>query len=188
MDSKDVSAELRKEVRPLLKDRGFQKFTSRYAWRVHDDRVDVINFQSFSDYKARSVGCTTYSFAVNLGCHLRGIDGAPTFPAVDVSAGYLPREYECQFRGRVRRTFDQPEFSRREIWYVDPEGRYLAKAAHDVRMALAREGLDWFEAFQNVSSVLRMLRESDPSETLWGFGARGSPARVLLLEQLSAKA
>ena len=71
MDSREVSTELRSEVRPLLRERGFQRFTSRYAWRVLDDRVDVVNFQSFSDQKARSLGCTSYSFAVNLGCYLR---------------------------------------------------------------------------------------------------------------------
>ena len=119
---------------------------------------------------------------------MRRINGAPAFPTVDVSAGHLPREYECQFRGRLSRTFEQPELSRRDIWYVDPEGGYRAKAAHDVRMALTRQGFDWFEALQNQASVLRILRESDPSETLWGFGARGSPARALLLEQLSTKA
>jgi hypothetical protein len=188
MNSKDVSAELRKELRPLLKERGFQKFTSRYAWRVHDARVDVVNVQSFNDYMAQGLGCTTYSFAVSLGCYFRRIESAPTFPKVDVSAGHLPRESQCQFRGRLTRTFDQPELSRRDIWYVDPNGRYLARAVHDVRMALAREGLDWFDAFQNQSWVLRTLRESDPSETLWGFGARNSPARMFLIDQLSAKA
>jgi hypothetical protein len=187
MDSKDVSAELRREIRPLLREHGFQQFTSRYAWRVLGDRVDVVTFQSFSDQKARSLGCTSYSFAVNLGCYLRGIGSSRTFPSVAVSSGKLPREYECHFRGRVTRRFEQPELPRRDIWYVDPQGRYLSKAAHDVRMALAGNGLEWFRAFEDRSQVLRMLRESEPSEVLWGFGARGSPARVFLLEQLAAK-
>jgi len=187
MDSKNVSAELRSEVRPLLKERGFQQFTSRYAWRVLGDRVEVVNFQSFSDQKARSLGCTSYSFAVNVGCYLRGIGSSPTFPSVAISNGKLPREYECHFRGKLTRSFEQPELSRRDIWYVDSQGRYLAKAAHDVRMALARDGLEWFRVFDDQSQVLRILREGDPSETLWGFGARGSPARLFLLEQLGAK-
>jgi hypothetical protein len=99
-----------------------------------------------------------------------------------------PVNISVQFRGWVTRTFEQPEFSRREIWYVDPEGRYLTKAVQDVRMALASEGLDWFNAFQSEPWVLRTLRESDESETLWGFGARHSPMRMFLIEQLSAKA
>ena len=70
---------------------------------------------------------------------------------------------------------------------LDSQGRYLAKAAHDVRMALARDGLEWFRVFDDQSQVLRILREGDPSEALWGFGARGSPARLFLLEQLGAK-
>jgi Domain of unknown function (DUF4304) len=188
MDSKSVSAELKREIRPLLTDRGFRKFTSRYAWRLHDDRVDVVNFQSFSDFKARSLGCTSYSFAVNLGCYLRRIDGTPIFSKVAVSEGRLPREYQCQFRGTLERTFDQPELSRRDIWYVDPDGRYLAKAAHDVRMVLAGQGLDWFDTFQDESRVLRILRDGAESKSLWGFGAPGSPARLRLLDQLSTKA
>jgi hypothetical protein len=186
MDSKDVSAELRSEVRPLLRERGFQQFTSRYAWRVLGDHVDVVNFQSFSDQKARSLGCSSYSFAVNVGCYLRGIGSSRTFPSVAVSNGKLPREYECHFRGKVTRSLEQPELSRRDIWYVDPEGRYLAKAVHDVRMALERNGFEWFRLFEDPSQLLRILREDEPSEALWGFGARGSPARLFLLEQLAA--
>lgn len=48
MDSKLVSAELRVQVRPVLKAAGFSRFTDRTAWRYADDRVDVVNFQSFT--------------------------------------------------------------------------------------------------------------------------------------------
>lgn len=185
MDSRIVSAELRREVRPLLKERGFCKFTSRYAWRIHQDRIDVLNFQSFNDYLASGLGCTTYSFAVNLGCYLRRIEAGPTFPRVIVTDARLPKEYECQFRGKLTRSFEQAELPRRDIWYVDPTGSYLKRVAHDVRMVLMRDGLFWFDTFLDRSRVLEILRRQDESDTLWGFGAPGSPARRHLIDQVS---
>jgi hypothetical protein len=184
MDSKKINEELRKEIRPLLKERGFSKFTSRYAWRVHEDRVDVINFQSFNQDLARGVGCTTYSFAVNLGCYLHRLA-----EETGISAGQeevpMPKEYQCQFRGRLTRNFDQPELARRDIWYVDPEGQYMPKIFHDVRTTLIREGFGWFDTFADESRILELLREKDQTDTLWGFGAPGSPARTSMIRKMA---
>jgi hypothetical protein len=188
VDSKKVSAELAREVRPLLRERGFQKFTARNAWRIHEDRVDVLNFQSFNDHLASGLGCTTYSFSVNLGCFLRRVDALPALSKVAVLEGRMPKEYECQFRGRLTRTFEQSELPRRDIWYVDPAGIYLPKVVHDVRMVLFREGLDWFEMFSDESRILEILRDQqEESDQLWGFGAPGSPNRTSLIQQLSQR-
>ena len=72
-----------------------------YCWRHHHDRIDVVNFQSFNSYQAAVIGCTTYSFGVNLGCYLLSIP----YPiwAVHIkgkSGQLLPDESQCHIRGR----------------------------------------------------------------------------------------
>jgi hypothetical protein len=75
MDAKVVSGELRYVVRPLLKDLGFTKFTGRNAWRFTECATSVVNFQSFSAYVAEGVGCTTFSFGLNLGVYFDVVSG-----------------------------------------------------------------------------------------------------------------
>jgi hypothetical protein len=70
MDSKSVNKEIRQTIWPLLREAGFWRFSSRSAWRHAESRVEVLNFQSFNSYNAGVLGCTTYSFSVNLGVFL----------------------------------------------------------------------------------------------------------------------
>src|SRR5262245_41395549 len=125
MDSKIVNAEIRKIIRPVLKDAGFSAFTARTAWRYLDSGIEVVNFQSFNSYCSAGLRCTTYSFSINLGVHL---------PEVPSAVRHLekfkdrPPEYACHLRGRLLRGFAQKELERKDIWYIDDEGRYLAPA------------------------------------------------------------
>jgi len=56
MDSKEVNKQIRAVIRPVLKAQGFARFTARDSWRFHDDRIDVVNFQSFNSYLAGTIG------------------------------------------------------------------------------------------------------------------------------------
>jgi len=113
VDSSIVNRVIRVEIWPFLKDRGFQHFNSRTAWRIHSDRVDVVNFQSFNSYNADVMGITTFSFAVNLGCHLRYIPNKyppEVYPTANSSKSLegnapRPKEYECHMRGRLSRSY-----------------------------------------------------------------------------------
>jgi len=182
MDSKCVSKEIRRAIWPLLRESGFWRFTSRSAWRHSESRIEVLNFQSFNSYNAGVIGCTTYSFSVNLGIFLREVP--PSYEPVRIKTADekpLPEEYECHLRGHLHRNFAQAECERRDIWYIDPNGRYLEKAIHDVRMAIVRDAFGWFESLRDSGEVLRVLTdEPEDMDHLWGFGRNPSPMRSYL--------
>jgi uncharacterized protein DUF4304 len=182
MDSKVVNKEIRRTVWPVLREAGFGHFSSRSAWRHVGSRVEVLNFQSFNTYNAGVLGCTTYSFSVNLGAFLGEVPPShePTrIKAIDSKP--LPEEYECHLRGRLHRGFTQAECARQDIWYIDPAGQYLEKAVHDVRMTILRDGFPWYESLRDTGEVLRVLTdESEDMDRLWGFGANPSPLRFYL--------
>ncbi len=182
MDSKIVNKRIRSEIRPLLKEAGFSRFTGRNSWRYASGRIDVINFQSFNSYNASVMGCTTYSFAVNIGCFFTDIpDQYREGNAETTGGGLRPDEAQCHFRGRLHRSFAQPQFDSREVWYIDPDGRYIEKALHDVRMAICRDGFPWFERLAEPSEALRiLLEENECMGKLWGFGRNPSPIRHYL--------
>ena len=73
MDSRAVAKEINREIWPLLRREGFTKFSSRTAWRHTPEQIHVVNYKSFNSYLAEGVGCTTFSFALNLGIFFRAI-------------------------------------------------------------------------------------------------------------------
>lgn len=134
MDSKDVNRAIRARIRPLLKTAGFERFTARTAWRFCGAAIGVVNFQSFNSYIASGVGCTTFSFAINLGCHYTFL------PQIGTSTFYdrdnLPQEYHCAFRRALRKSLAQPKFPRPDIWFVEPDGSNSAHVSMTPQVSL----------------------------------------------------
>lgn len=186
MDSKMVSRGIKSSVWPALKDQGFTFFTTRTAWRYHQDRIDVINFQSFNSYHASVIGCSTFSFAVNLGSFLLYVPyehGAVNIK--DKEGRLLPDESQCQLRGRVKPTDRRSLFDRlvhkatsKDVWFIREDGGNLESALREVRDRLLDEGLKWFLRLEQPEDVLRIFTsEPEAIGELWGFGNNPSPHR-----------
>src|SRR5271165_6784795 len=94
MDSRIVAREIKDEIWPMLRQHGFTEFGPKTAWRRQPDQIHVVNFQSFSSYLAGGVGCTTFSFALNLGIYFHAIPlHYPILKGPDPSV--KPHEYDC---------------------------------------------------------------------------------------------
>jgi hypothetical protein len=174
LDARDVTREIRRVVWPALREEDFDSFTGRTAWRYIDDDVDVVNFQSFSASIADAVGCTPYSFSLNLGVWRR--DGLTPTLKPDATGRPRPQEWECDQRTRLTKSIPQPWFDpfstgdqsrwplglrlhreglkhvmRRDVhdrddtWYVLPDGTNLAEVIGDALRAIREDGLRWLK-------------------------------------------
>ena len=180
VDSSVVNREIKSVIRPLLEAAGFTQFTARTAWRYAGEKIDVVHFQSFNSYLANSVGCTTYSFCVRLGCSFDAIPRGETVKRR--GEGLCPREYECHFRITLQKTIRQPDLKRTDVWYVDPSGQNLRIVIEDAKKAIAEYGLPWLSRFANGNEVLRTLEEdSETHEGTFGFGTKTSPIRHFMI-------
>jgi hypothetical protein len=179
-DSRAVTRELRRVVGPTLRGAGFRTSSGRTWWRRSADRTEVVCFQSFSDYLASGVGCTTHSFAVRLAMHPHCVPhDQPERWAADATSA--PREWEGSFRRTLMRPFAQREISRRDIWYVGPEGEHLDDVIASTERVVREEGLAWFVSLSDPQEQLRvLLDERESEETVWGMGGRPSPRRDFL--------
>ncbi len=190
MDSKHVNSKIRESVRPELREHGFTRFTTRDAWRYHDDRIDVLNFQSFNRYHADVMGVTTYSFSVNLGCLYTDIPRGDGFPICKTTKnGELrPREFECQFRGSLKPRIAQKIPDERKVWYIDPEGQTLAAVMLDVVSQISTVAAPWYDNFSDISNTYRILVEADSDmDNIWGFGNNPSPMRDYLVGHFAVR-
>lgn len=179
MDSRVVNKKIKKEIWSFLKNEGFSKFTSRNAWRYNQHTIEVVNFQSFNSYLAELVGCTTYSFTVNLGIYFTCIpDRFPNYPVKEKDGFLLPYECECHLRKVLLKSLPQPELARKSIWYINESGDNIEIAMNDVRQMLISDGLKWFQKYSQVDVVLEtLLNEEEDLNGTHGFGRKNSPIR-----------
>ena len=180
MDSRVVNREIRREVWPALREKGFDTLTTRTAWRHLADRIWVVNFQSFNSYFSLVDGCTTFSFALNLGIYFRQL-GDEDKTGVQAK----PKDYQCHFRSKLLKTITQTNYGRKDIWYVDTEGLNLLEVLDDARQVLLLDGMAWFARFSELDHVLEILVHEDEDETLFGIGAKWSPHRKLLIGRVA---
>jgi hypothetical protein len=176
VDSSVVNREIKSVIRPLLQDAGFTQFTARTGWRYASEKIDVVNFQSFNSCLANSLGCTTYSFCVRLGCSFDTIPLSRRLKRKDEF--FRPEEYECHFRRPLQKTIRQPNLKRTDVWYVDPSGQNLKVVIEDAKKVILENGLPWFNRFTDLNEVLRTLQEdSESHEGTSGFGTKTSLIR-----------
>ena len=159
---------------PLLRHDGFTKFSTKTAWRYLPEQIHLANFQSFNSFLAAGVGCTTFSFAVNLGIYFPAIPF--TFPLrKGPDPALRPQVLHCHLRLQLLKEIEQPVLPRRDVWYVEPDGSNLLEIMADARTVLEREGLPWFKRFESLKEVLRLLMEEEELPEV--MATRRSPAR-----------
>lgn len=178
MDSREVNIIIKNKIWSFLKEQGFIKFTTRNAWRYNIDTIEVINFQSLNSYLAGSLGCTTYSFSVNLGIYFSQIPHTN----IKVKEGYLvPEEYDCLFRRSLTKSLRQSGFKRKDIWFISTSGDNLELVIDDVKEVLTDDGLKWFGKYSDMNAVIEtLLNEEENLDGTWGFGRKSSPNRNFL--------
>jgi hypothetical protein len=183
MDSRVVGRKIQEEIWPLLRNHGFADFTMRTAWRRLPEQIHVVNFQSFNSYLAAGVGCTTFSFALNLGIYFRSIPADYPFSG-GPDPTVRPQEYHCHFRHRLLKGIDQPDLRRRETWYVAANGKNVQLAVSDARDVLEREGLHCFDEFASLEEVLHLLLNEELPEI---HAAPHSPARKYIIGHIARR-
>jgi hypothetical protein len=175
VDSRDVTREIRRLVWPALREAGFDSFTGRTAWRSLDPAVDVVNFQSFSASLADAVGCTPFSFSLNLGVWVAGDTEARALKP-DKRGRPRPAEWECTKRTRLAKSVQQPWFEpfsaesssrwpralrihreglkrvmrsdrhdREDTWFVFSDGSNVVEMVADALRAIRETGFPWLE-------------------------------------------
>src|SRR5262245_53107141 len=129
MDSKRVNAEIKRVVWPGLQEAGFSPIVARNAWKIDDESISVVNFQSFNAHYAAVNQCTSFSFIINLGVYYRCM-GPPPLP-ISVNGQALPPEYVCQARLHPQKTISQRAFPSPNIWFAEEDGANVSEIVRD---------------------------------------------------------
>jgi hypothetical protein len=166
VDGRVVGRAIRESVRPLLKDAGFTSFTDRKAWRETEYTIDHVTFRSYNAYNAGVLGCTSYSFTVEVGVFYRFVD--PSLAR--------PQDYHCAFRAILGKTIRQPFFAtewgpaqdRPEVLYVLPNGANLSEVIDESRRLLGAQGLPFIDHYNDPERAFASLLNERMSDVDFG--------------------
>jgi len=164
MDSKTVNKLIRSEIWPILRRFGFTHFEPRNAYAYRGSFINVVNFQSFNSYLAGGLGCTTFSFAVNLGVYIPGQPGAH-WVRRDKTGHLLPCEPQCGFRSQLRKSNPVDGFSRDDIFFIDPDGRTTGPCFRELSDLASNSLPHWFDEYSDVGTIIRRMETAEHSES-----------------------
>jgi hypothetical protein len=165
MDSKAINKLIRTEVWPILHEQGFSVFGSRSAFAYKPPFINVFSFQSFNSYLAEGLGCTTYSFTPRLGVYVIGSPGEYRVKR-DREDRLQPFEYECSFRGALRKRTPVDGFARDDIFYIDPEGRTTAECFQELKHLASEVSPFWFKANNDLDQLLSKMTRAEECNTM----------------------
>jgi hypothetical protein len=185
MDAKGVTAVLRSDLWPWLRERGFTSRTDRVAWRYDGGTVDVVEVQLVGSL-ADSVGSTTYSYSAYVGSLPAYLprSSVPTDP----SGRPRPHYWHCQLQAPLAKTLRQPWFrpfstppsprlpgsfakhraglmsvirrdthDRADIWFVLEDGSNVEADIDDLIAVLERHGLPLLARFRDPCALPGLL-------------------------------
>lgn len=191
MNSRDVSREIKEQIKPWLKEQGFQKITARNAWRTNEDTIEVLNFESFNSYNANVMGVTTFSFAVNLGVYYRFSNLCPwsNYELLDE-----PKYHECHAMRSVLKCMKQAETKSEAVWFIAEDGSNLAAAVTDAKEQIVSLAPSWYKELSNPERALDIFQNRPESysksaglyERLGGLGYSLSRAEIVSFLALKA--
>lgn len=162
ISAKDTTKSLRKTVYPLLKKLGFDDWTTRSAWRRNGDRIENIEFRSFSAYYAQSFNCTSASISVWIGIK-------PVSLSIDPYTrrgpkGLRPSEAAMPIRASVAPSLDLKQRNKLLIWNIDSHDD-LDISTTDIVKQLDDYGIDWINRTYDPKFLLQLLQDDQyPTE------------------------
>ena len=163
-----VNRVLRSATAPILRGAGFAIIDSRNAWRWSGQAICVYNVRAVGLYFSKVTGWPPSSVNVSLGTYFPFIarkDGIK----VDADGRLLPAEYQCQMRSHLECGLEYPEKrqslsnpaerSRKDLWWIDPDGSNAIEVAADIAAALQQFGLPWFDRQSDLRLALAEVEE-----------------------------
>jgi len=164
--SQIVNQSLRRYVSPLLHKADFQTVDARNGWRWQDKVIWVVNIRAVGNYFSDVTGWPPGSVNVWLGILYPFI---PHWPSIkhDKQGRLQPKDHHCHMRSHLECGRDQTklvqslknpaEQQRKDLWWIDPDGRDAEEVAQDIAISLHKDGFPWFSRFSNLEAVLEKV-------------------------------
>jgi hypothetical protein len=191
VDSKGVSAAIKADIWPRLRDAGFSRFADRKAWRYQPTVIQVVDLPALGSHQGSRVSVTPWSFSATVGVYYTAVHHVPWVhePVPEQPAGPT-----CQARRALRKEIFQWKCWRPDVWYVDRRGANLPRVMAALRSAFGRQALPWLEDMSTPSQAISAFERKEEAFARGGIaaellgGALDSLARAEVVSALALEA
>ncbi|MGD0088808.1 MAG: DUF4304 domain-containing protein [Planctomycetota bacterium] len=160
-----INRSLRTYVMPALRAGGFEKVDARNAWNWRSECIWVFNIRAVGNYFSAVTGWPPASVCVWLGVYYRFIPRTGKIKT-DEKGRVCPAEFACHMRSHLDRGLLQrdrvgtlrsenpAERSRRDIWWLDPDGTNAEEVARDIAARVSETAIPWFTRCTDLKAAL----------------------------------
>jgi len=170
--AKEIDGVVKEGLSTLLKQNGFKKI-ARNFYRIHDNRIDVINVQA-SQWNHGEEG----KFTINVGVFYPSIAEITDAPPVKG----MPKEYDCTIRERIGSLTEE----NKDKWWLVDSNTDKSATASDVASKVETLCLPWLEKMSRLDAVKTGVSKNWPlvAAGIALFQDRKSEAKAFLEQSL----
>lgn len=164
--SPEINKVIRRVLSPVLREQGFSRVQTRHNWKWLNDCTWVLDIQAVGGYFSDVTGWPPMSIGVWLGI-LYGSVPADFSIRTDTAGNLLPKESDCHLRSHLSCTLDQTHYKRRlsipgeqtrkDIWWIEPDGSNADDVVANVAQQFLTKGLPWFQRFSDLEAVRNLV-------------------------------
>ncbi|MDY0360760.1 MAG: DUF4304 domain-containing protein [Desulforegulaceae bacterium] len=167
---------------------GFDIDNATTFYNTKKNIIRLFHIDFLNSKNAAYFNTSTASFSLNIGIFFNFLENVTN-----------PKEYEAHFRGQILRNFYQkhpmdlkkfswlhPERWRRDIWWVDKDGKNLKNILLSSRRLTKDKVLNWLDKYSDIDKAIWFLKNKKENFKggPFGFGNIKSPCRLKLIKNL----
>jgi hypothetical protein len=165
--SPEINKVLRKYLRPILTEHGFQTVEPRKAWGWHSPFVWTFGIRAVGGYFSEVTGWPPMSIGAKIGMYYEFIPS--DYPIKSDNNGRLLPDVNDSHRTLVlHSTLDQSRYlsaldlpaerNRLDVWWIEPDGSNVAEVCENLALAFLDQAESWFKRFSNIPVVFAEIQ------------------------------
>jgi len=166
--SPEINKVLRRYLRPVLIENGFDLIESRKGWGYKSPCVWTFGIRAVGSYFSDVTGWPPMSVSVSVGIYYQFIPWIVPRPLKVDSKGRLqPDIGDCHRKAQVYRSLDQsvytsslshgPERARRDLWWIEEDGSNVADVIENITFCVLEQGIPWLLENSDIERVFAVV-------------------------------
>ena len=166
--SPEINKVLRRYVRPVLIENGFDITETRKAWGWHPPCIWGVNIRAAGNYFSEVTGWPPMSVGVTVGVYYEFIPfQGNRHPKIDAKGRLRPDVVECHRTSAILCSIDQSSYkstlappaerARTDLWWITEDGTNLADVAENIAFCVLEQGVLWLKAHSDIEKVLTIV-------------------------------
>jgi hypothetical protein len=166
--SPEINKVLRRYLRPVLIENGFDIAEPRKAWGWQPPSIWTVGVRAVGSYFSEVTGWPPMSVSVGVGIYYDFIPfQGNRQPRVDSKGRLRPDIVDCHRTAALPCSLDQSTYksdlrspaerTRTDLWWIEESGDNLADVAENIALSVLEHGVSWLKANSDIEQVFAIV-------------------------------